>query len=48
MTEKGKGKVIRKCAAYVDGYKESQEEYWARELVWAYRTLLNVRRDLHR
>lgn len=34
-----KGKVIRKCAAYVDGYKKSQEEYWARELVWAYKKM---------
>ena len=30
---------LRKCAAYVDAYKESQEEYWARELVWAYKKM---------
>lgn len=31
---------LSKCKSIVDRYSETQEEYWAREIIWAYKQLI--------
>lgn len=35
-------RCLPKCKAEIDKYKESQEQYWAREVMWAAKQILNA------
>jgi len=35
-------RCLPKCKAEIEQYKESQEQYWAREVVWAAKQVINA------
>ena len=38
---------LSKCKSIVDRYSETQEEYWAREIVWAYKMLVEKEKTFY-
>ena len=38
---------LSKCKSIVDRYSETQEEYWSREIVWAYKMLVEKGKPLY-
>ncbi len=38
---------LSKCKSIVDRYSETQEEYWAREIIWAYKMLVEKEKPFY-